>query len=141
MVGRRRVLAVQPALVASQHPAVLLLGGPSAEKVNLYLPKLPDGTVIWTSPSGTTYVTTPGSALWFPSLCNPTAELDPVPRVGGSCEDPAAMMPKRRRTRVQNRALRVADERRQNRQDREVQISKNRWQRALLMASDEPPPF
>ena len=42
MVGRR-LLAVQPALVASQHPAVLLLGGPSTEKVNLYLPKLPDG--------------------------------------------------------------------------------------------------
>ena len=50
MVGRR-LLAVQPALVASQHPAVLLLGGPSTEKVNLYLPKLPDGTVVWTSPT------------------------------------------------------------------------------------------
>lgn len=103
--------------------------------------QLRDGTVIWTAPSGATYVTTPGSALWFPSLCNPTAELDPIPRVGGRCEDPAAMMPKRRRTRAQNRAARVADERRRNRQDREIQISKNRWQRALLMATDEPPPF
>jgi hypothetical protein len=34
----------------------------------LYLRKIPDGTVIWTSPSRSTYVTKPGSALWFPSL-------------------------------------------------------------------------
>ena len=33
----------------------------------LYLRKIPDGTVIWTSPSRSTYVTKPGSALWFPS--------------------------------------------------------------------------
>ena len=74
MVGRR-LLAVQPALVASQHPAVLLLGGPSTEKVNLYLPKLPDGTVIWTSPTGHTYTTKPGSAVLFPTLCLPTGTL------------------------------------------------------------------
>jgi hypothetical protein len=37
--------------------------------------QLPDGTVILTSPSGQTYVTTPGSALLFPSLCLPTADL------------------------------------------------------------------
>ena len=29
----------------------------------------PDGTLILTSPAGQTYVTTPGSALLFPSLC------------------------------------------------------------------------
>ena len=110
MVGRRRVLAVQPALVASQHPAVLLLGGPSTEKVNLYLPKLPDGTVIWTAPSGATDVTTPGSALWFPSLCNPTAELDPIPRVGGRCEDPTAMMPNAAERGPRTGTARVADE-------------------------------
>ena len=33
--------------------------------------QLPDGTVIWILPSGQTYVTTPGSALPFPSLCGP----------------------------------------------------------------------
>ncbi|MDO3636941.1 HNH endonuclease signature motif containing protein, partial [Mycolicibacterium arseniciresistens] len=32
-----------------------------------------DGTVIWTSPAGHTYTTTPGSALLFPYLCTPTA--------------------------------------------------------------------
>src|SRR5271166_2667045 len=32
------------------------------------------GTVIWASPSGQTYVTTPGSTLLFPSLCVPSGE-------------------------------------------------------------------
>jgi hypothetical protein len=31
--------------------------------------RLPDGTLILTSPAGHTYVTTPGSALLFSSLC------------------------------------------------------------------------
>ena len=37
--------------------------------------QLPDGTVIWMMPSGRTLVTTPGSALLFPSLCAPTGDL------------------------------------------------------------------
>ncbi|OBF62625.1 hypothetical protein A5756_00005, partial [Mycobacterium sp. 852002-53434_SCH5985345] len=44
--------------------------------------QLPDATLILTSPAGRTYVTTPGSALLFPSLCRatggaPAAEVDP----------------------------------------------------------------
>nr|WP_082961488.1 HNH endonuclease signature motif containing protein [Mycobacterium sp. E188] len=47
--------------------------------------QLPDGTLILTSPAGRTYVTTPGSALLFPSLCHatgaiPAAEADPPPQ-------------------------------------------------------------
>ena len=46
--------------------------------------QLPDGTLILTSPAGRTYVTTPGSALLFRSLCYaagglPAAETDPHP--------------------------------------------------------------
>ena len=46
--------------------------------------QLPDGTLILTSPAGHTYVTTPGSALLFLSLCRPTGgfaspEADPPP--------------------------------------------------------------
>jgi hypothetical protein len=33
------------------------------------------GTVIWTAPSGHTYVTTPGSALLFPALAVSTGDL------------------------------------------------------------------
>jgi hypothetical protein len=79
--------------------------------------QLPDGTLIWTSPSGQTYITTPGSALIFPVLCAPTATLDAVPgRL--RCADQTAMMPKRRRTRAQNRARYIAAQRQQNRNAR-----------------------
>jgi hypothetical protein len=36
--------------------------------------QLPDG-IIWTSPTGHTYVTYPGSKHLFPQLCEPTATL------------------------------------------------------------------
>ena len=83
--------------------------------------QLVDGTLILTSPSGDTYVTTPGSALLFPSLCRavggmPAAEAGPPPE--NYCADRSAMMPKRRRTRSQDRAYRVATERRANHEAR-----------------------
>jgi len=90
-------------------------GGPS-----LYLAKIPDGTVIWTSPSGDAYVKTPGSALLFPSLCAPTGELTvPDVVVDDRCGEHTAMMRTRRRTRAQNRADRIAAERQQNQRARE----------------------
>jgi hypothetical protein len=99
--------------------------------------QLPDGTLIWTSPSGHTYITTPGSALLFPSLCAPTGTLTPpnpaYNRLG--CIDRGVMMPKRRRTRAQNRAHYIATQRRQNRAAREAR------QPLPIVANDEPPPF
>nr|WP_172826680.1 HNH endonuclease signature motif containing protein [Mycobacterium sp. 1423905.2] len=106
--------------------------------------QLPDGTLILTSPAGQTYVTTPGSALLFPSLCHAvspiaTPEIDLFPE--GYCGERTAMMPRRRRTRSQDRAYRVATERRRNRQTRQAR------QRAPVNATgpappdDEPPPF
>jgi hypothetical protein len=79
--------------------------------------QLPDATLILIAPSGHTYVTTPGSALLFPGLCQavggmPAAEADP-PVAPRSCQR-SAMMPQRRRTRAQNRTQHVAAERRQN---------------------------
>jgi hypothetical protein len=69
-----------------------------------------------TIPSGHPDVTTPGSALLFPNLCLstggvPAPEADPLL---GYCGDRTAMMPKRRRSRGQNRTHRIATERRQN---------------------------
>jgi hypothetical protein len=108
--------------------------------------QLPDGTLILTSPSGRTYVTTPGSALLFPSLClstggAPTAEADPPLDY---CGDRTAMMPKRSRSRAQNRAARVASERRHNGMARESR--RKRWQTWYFEFRDaagdgEPPPF
>jgi hypothetical protein len=95
--------------------------------------QLPDGTVIWTSPAGQTYVTTPGSALLFPTLCTPTATLDPIAQ-RSRCDDRTAMMPRRRRTRAQNRAKYVAAERLLNRAARKPAS-------VPIIANDEPPPF
>jgi hypothetical protein len=83
--------------------------------------QLPDGTLILTSPAGRTHVTTPGSALLFPSLCRavggmPAPEADPAP--ADYCGERTAMMPKRRRTRAQNRAQRITTERRHNHEAR-----------------------
>jgi hypothetical protein len=108
--------------------------------------QLPGGTVIWTLPDGQTYVTTPGSALLFPSLCAPTGELAvQTTPVDDRCGDRTALMPKRRRTREQNRAHRVAAERRQNRQAREARRKARDAYHAALFAphedDGEPPPF
>lgn len=107
--------------------------------------QLADGTVIWRSPSGQTYVTTPGSALLFPSLCAPTLELDPPdPARADRCGERTAMMPTRRRTRAQNRASRIAGERRQNREAREARrlAREAAWSGPAPPGSDdEPPPF
>ena len=85
--------------------------------------QLPDGTVIWLLPDGGTYVTTPGSALLFPTLCAPTGDLPSFDTDGAQprCVERTAMMPKRRRTRAQNRAHYVASERRENHRARVAQ--------------------
>jgi hypothetical protein len=116
--------------------------------------QLPDGTLILKSPSGQTYVTTPGSALLFPSLCRSTGGL-PAPEVdlpAERCGDRTAMMPKRRRTRVQDRAHRVAAERRQNHDTRSTRKAEhpNYFGPASPLSylgpappdtDDDPPPF
>jgi hypothetical protein len=105
--------------------------------------QLRDGTLIWTSPAGDTYVTTPGSALLFPALCAPTARItaSPTPSLGGA--ERTAMMPKRRRTRAHNRAQRIAAERRHNRDQRLARHPT--WDHYLTPTppnpDEDPPPF
>lgn len=79
--------------------------------------QLPDGTVIWRLPDGETYVTTPGSVLLFPALMTPTGPPATPPAVH-RCGDRSVMMPRRRTTRAQNRAQRIANERARNRAER-----------------------
>ena len=84
--------------------------------------QLRDGTIIWTLPGGHTYITTPGSALLFPTLCPPTGEL-PAPQAdppADRCGERTARMPLRTRTRTQRRAARIATERNHNRMAREA---------------------
>ncbi|WP_396926484.1 DUF222 domain-containing protein [Mycolicibacterium sp.] len=88
--------------------------------------QLPDGTVIWTSPSGRTYTTKPGGTLFFPQLFGPTAELN-LPDNATQPRQPerGVMMPARRRSRAAERADRI------------------RWERGLneARAAAHPPPF
>lgn len=85
----------------------------------------PDGTVTWTSPSGRTYTTTPGGALFFPQLATPTEKLTAPARQEYSRPGRTLMMPTRRRTRADERAARIAWER---------GLNERRW-------AADPPPF
>lgn len=70
----------------------------------------PDGTIVWTSPTGHTYTTHPGSRLLFPHWDTGTGEPPkavPAEWSSGRC----LMMPTRRRTRAQARDYRVRRER------------------------------
>lgn len=87
----------------------------------------PDGTVVWTSPTGQTYTTRPGSRLLFPALCVPTCELRVASTQYRSPGDRGVMMPKRRRTRQQDRARRINAERALN--------------AAHIAERNQPPPF
>ena len=86
----------------------------------------PDGTVIWTSPTGHTYSTKPGSALLFPTLCLPTGELA-LPEGPTTAGDRGMMMPKRRNTHAHNQARAITAERRLN--------------DPLVAERNKPPPF
>lgn len=72
-----------------------------------------DGTLEWTDPAGGTHMTTPGSRLLFPELCVPTAEvqIDGTPPAKHTA---GLTMPRRDRTRAEDRARRIDGERQSN---------------------------
>lgn len=88
--------------------------------------QLPDGTVLWTSPAGKQYKTSPGSRLLFPAWNPTTAKLTPT---ANREHLPARgiMMPTRKRSRAADRALRIKCERARN--------------DVLVADRNRPPPF
>ncbi|WP_157546044.1 HNH endonuclease signature motif containing protein [Mycobacterium sp. IS-1742] len=75
----------------------------------------PDGTIVWTSPTGQSYTTHPGSALLFPTLCIPTAPAPLRPdQTTELMKGRGLNMPRRRHTRAENRARYIQAERRLN---------------------------
>lgn len=76
--------------------------------------QLPDGTVIWTSPSGKKYITKPGSRLFFDTWDITTADLPPPVIVVPDTSDRGVMMPRRRRTRAAEYAAWIKAERARN---------------------------
>jgi hypothetical protein len=93
--------------------------------------QLPDGTVIWTAPSGQAYTTYPGSRLLFPSVCRPTAPVSAPADAPKAQPSRGLMMSRRKSTRAQERAKRIGAERARNRDLRENPGND----------SDDPPPF
>ncbi|MBV5242084.1 HNH endonuclease [Mycolicibacterium sp. PAM1] len=91
----------------------------------------PDGTITWTSPTGHTYITHPGSRLLFPTLCKPTATLwTGNPPQNPTNNNRGSMMPRRTRTRAQNRATYITAER-----------TRNAAHRTDSPRGNDPPPF
>jgi hypothetical protein len=76
--------------------------------------QLPDGTVIWISPSGRKYITKPGSRLFFATWDTTTADLPPPSLVVPNTGDRGLMMPRRRRTRAAEHAAWIKAERARN---------------------------
>jgi hypothetical protein len=117
--------------------------------------QLPDGTVIWTDPCGQTHTTRPGSYGLFPKLCEPTARVTLSAAEASQAEQQPGRglaMPRRRRTRAQDRAARIQAERRINAthpQSRHVTRPPGlgqagnfaSWLAALPPGNDSPAPF
>jgi hypothetical protein len=101
--------------------------------------QLPDGTVEWIAPTGYTYTTTPGGSIFFPVLARSTGELKVAQVVEPPRFTKGLMMPRRKRTRVEDRRYRITSERRINEQRlAEERLAQQRRKRA---AGYDPPPF
>jgi hypothetical protein len=74
----------------------------------------PDGTLVWTSPTGHEYITKPAGSLYFPALAIPTGTLTPPTDMPPPERNRGLMMPLRRRTRAEDRVARISRERRVN---------------------------
>ena len=98
----------------------------------------PDGTIVLTAPTGHVYGTQPHGAAMFPALAQPTGELDLPTAQQTPGPDRAAMMPRRKQTRDQDRRDRIANERRERTQ---LIAEQERQRQAWLAANYEPPPF
>jgi len=100
--------------------------------------QLPDGTLILAAPTGHVYITTPGGAQFFPQLATPTGELVIPHQLKPPNPNRGLMMPRRERTRAEDRAYRIAVERQHN----AARIARKQLLLAERIArDDEPPPF
>ena len=110
--------------------------------------QLPDGTLIWTAPTGDRYVTTPGSLQVLPSLCEPSGFVDVAGRPDERhCGDRSVMMPRRRRTRARDRAAAITAERHRNHEFRTtpatppLRADEDITYDGTFTKEPEPPPF
>ncbi|OWL99191.1 hypothetical protein B7435_23005 [Mycolicibacterium peregrinum] len=104
--------------------------------------QLPDGTIEFTTPTGHTHVTEPHGAGMFPALGRPTGDLNlPEPDLQPPSPGRAAKMPKRSRTREQDRQDRIAEERRLRAELNNDLATERDYQAWLAEEYGPPPPF
>jgi hypothetical protein len=96
----------------------------------------PDGTVLWTSPTGHTYTTKPGASLLFPLFGQATGKLSLPAWTPTADVSRGIMMPTRLRTRAADQAARYKWERDINAARIAVEAEARR-----LAACNDPPPF
>jgi hypothetical protein len=103
----------------------------------------PDGTVVWRTPAGRTYTTKPGGAEFFSALGAQTGQAPTRTTSEEPSEWRTVMMPKRRRTRAQERDARITAERRINEQrlQRQRETDDELTKRREALAANDPPPF
>ena len=99
--------------------------------------QFPDGTVVFTTPTGHTYRTQAHGGTLFPALAQPTGDLGEI-KVPDESPHREVMMPTRRQTREQDRRDRITTER-QQRIELNNQQQRKHW--AWLAANEKPPPF
>lgn len=71
----------------------------------------PDGAIVWTAPTGHTYITYPGARIYFPDWDVSTGELPPTTPISGLPANRSLQMPRRQRTRAADRAQRIKNRR------------------------------
>jgi hypothetical protein len=76
--------------------------------------QLPDGTIIWTAPTGHHYRSPPGSRLLFPHWDTTTPTPPISPATGPPPTDRSLKMPLRKRTRTAEQTARIQRERQRN---------------------------
>ena len=103
----------------------------------------PDGTIEFTTPTGHTHVTEPHGAAMFPTLGQPTGDLNLPAEPEPASQNPnrAAKMPKRSRTREQDHQDRIAEERRLRAELNNDLATERDYQAWLAEEHGPPPPF
>jgi len=71
----------------------------------------PDGTIMITTPTGHTYISIPTSRLFFPAVNTTSAPVQRGSPRKQTAADKTVKMPKRKRSKAQDRAYRIAAER------------------------------
>ena len=102
--------------------------------------QLPDGTTIFTAPTGHEYTTEPAGSGLFSALSRPTGTLDPPVGSGPASNGRGHAMPTRRRSRDQERKERIAQERRKR---AEINAARAEAQAARIaeVEAANPPPY